>query len=275
MLNIFKQIPKWNTINTPNFSIKVPGSCNCSCDFCFWNKTDHFQTSKELYFNKLKYILGKLPEQFSQISLTGGEPSISPYIKNILDIIDKNRWKKLVLTTNGTNINSIDKTLLKKVDFINISRHHTDDKINEKIYNSDTVPNTEKLYTIIENLNKIGIEVTLNCVLQEDIDIKSFISYTKRINASNICFRKVHSKNSNLDPTEQELNIQNEGYEKTSEFSCPVCVTTAYIINGMKINFKSSIPEPSDSMSNEIYETIFHEDGVLTADWKRNIEIEV
>ena len=75
-----------STISNPNLSIVMPGGCNGKCDFCFWQKTKPCGG----YLEKLTGVFTSLPSQFSQLSITGGEPTLSPYLENVLNLID--RW---------------------------------------------------------------------------------------------------------------------------------------------------------------------------------------
>ena len=127
--------------DNPNFSILLPSTCNASCKFCFWNRDT---TCSDNYLELVRSQLNNIPDIFDQISLTGGEPTRSKYFAPVLDMIDKNRWKKVVLTTNGNNL-MVHKDSLNKIDFINISRHHWDDAENYKIFGTETVPSKEDL----------------------------------------------------------------------------------------------------------------------------------
>ena len=116
-----------------NLSIIMPGQCNANCNFCFWRSDKEPQD----YIQQLKATLDSMPEEFAQISLTGGEPCISPYFRDVLNVIDKKRYPKVVLTTNGTSlIKQLVCPEFAKVDHLNISRHHFDDAINNEIFNS-------------------------------------------------------------------------------------------------------------------------------------------
>lgn len=255
------------TVNNPNFSIVVPGGCNGKCNFCFWQKTKPCGN----YINILSETLSNLPSQFYQISLTGGEPTISPYLKSILETINKKKFTKVVLTTNGSNLLETIPMLEGKVDHINISRHHFEEDLNNNVFKARMI-NNRQLKNVISELNKVGIDVTLSAVLNENLkskkDIKDYINFARTIGASQVFFRKPHGT---LEPTKVEKAF--ESY-KGFESSCPVCRTKNQLIEGIRVSWKASLEEPS-SVMDKIYELIFHEDGTITKDWEGKLKVDV
>jgi len=170
--------------------------------------------------------LDSMPSQFRQISLTGGEPTLSHYFLPITGILRqrRDRWPKIVLTTNGTNLrNSEIRTEIEDVvDHINISRHAVDDNENFKIFGTKTVPDQNVLYYTIGEMNAIGIDVTANCVIQNNKQpgVKKYLEFAKKMGFSAVCFRKRHGNNINLSPTSQENGYSH--YKSVHESECPV-----------------------------------------------------
>lgn len=270
------------TIPNPNFSIVVPGGCNCNCNFCFWRKDSGATGPKnrDAWLDNLQYILEELPEQFTQISITGGEPTISPYFKDVIDSIDKTRWSKVVLTTNGSNLqarmNDMHILFKNTVDFVNISRHSEYTELNNQrfglVREAKVLPSPSQLSDIIETINKMGKTATANYVLTEGITHRpnEFIIWAKRVGFSGVCFRKEHNKGCTLEPT-----IYEEAYNKytiTSHSECPVCRSDTQTIQGIPVIWTASIPEPSQELD-LIYEVVLHPDGTLSADWSKEIPL--
>jgi MoaA/NifB/PqqE/SkfB family radical SAM enzyme len=257
------------TIENPNFSIILPQPCLCACSFCFKNKLT--KINEKTYFKGLKDILYNLPDNFNQVSITGGEPTLSPHLNKILGILkDAPKIKKVILTTNGLSNNFFNLKNFNVVTAVNISRHHYDDEINQGVFKNKDIPNTFALQEIIVECNKRGKPVMLNCVLTDNLlknkdDIFTFLEYAKNVNASGVCFRKVQTTKSNLNPSALEKAMQND-YKVTGESRCPVCVSRYQIIEGMYINWKASFIEPSRKWD-KIYELIYHSNEKLTADW--------
>jgi MoaA/NifB/PqqE/SkfB family radical SAM enzyme len=249
------------TINNPNLSIILPGNCNAKCDFCFWENVKVDSN----YLTTVKQHLDKLPSQFNQLSLTGGEPTLSPMFVSILKLIDKSKYNKVILTTNGSNILKHVKNIENIVDHVNISRHHYTDSINNDVFKTNTIPDKNSLISIINELNKIGIDVTLSAVLSKKLstkdDIVNYINFTKEVGAYAVFFRKPHG---NILPSSTEALFSEY---KSNVHGCPVCRYNKQIINGISVTWKCSVSEPSDDLD-EIYEAVIHQNGNMTEDWK-------
>ena len=95
-------------------------------------------------------MLDGLPDCFDQLSLTGGEPTLSPYFLEVLDVVRsrRNKYKKVVLTTNGQKILDFKKEIKQTVDHINLSRHHWTEKKNAEVFKTKNVPGFKKLKEI-------------------------------------------------------------------------------------------------------------------------------
>ena len=255
------------TILNPNLSIVVPGGCNGKCDFCFWKKS----TPCNNYLEKLNNILSNLPVQFYQLSLTGGEPTLSPHLESILNFIDKKVFKHTVLTSNGAKLIDYVSKLEGKIDHVNISRHHFDDMINDSIFKAKMLTKDE-LKLVSNELNKVGIDVTFSAVLNEHLntknEIENYLQFAKECGASQVFFRKPHG---DLKPTEVEKAY--ESY-KSSEYHCPVCRTKNQLIGGIKVSWKASLEEPSKELGGTIYELIVNENGDVTKDWKGKLKVD-
>ena len=128
-----------STIQNTNLSIVMPGGCNGKCDFCFWKKSKPCDN----YLEKLNDIMYSLPSQFYQLSITGGEPTLSPYLENVLNLIDRNIFTHTVLTSNGSKLLESISMLEGKIDHVNISRHHFEDSINDSIFKAKMLTKEE------------------------------------------------------------------------------------------------------------------------------------
>jgi len=265
-----KQLATYN--QAPNFSIVLPGKCNAKCAFCFWKE----KPEDPNFLKTLKTTLLDKPKIFRQISVTGGEPCLSPQLVPVLKLLqqfkDANRLDKVVLTTNGSALlyKLSRHKCMSAINHINISRHSPDYMSNLGIFGTDFIPTDQELKEACEISNIMGIDVTINCVISDDTQgalIPEMIRYAKSIGASHVSFRKQHGVN--LDPTPAEEQFKE--YKSINE-GCPICRTKWQIIDGMLINWKASIPEPINAPSfakgSMIYEAIYHPDAEMTADWK-------
>lgn len=234
-------------VNNPNLSVILPVGCNARCEFCYW------EAGSGLTKNRLDFIVNTLPDIFNQCTVTGGEPTLCVDLIGYLDIIKK-RFSKTVLNTNGSFLN---KEYIDKVTHVNISRHHYDDTKNAKVFNTDKVPNTDKL----REFCSYG-DVTLNCVLPFDFIDKDFIlkyiRYAKSVGAK-VAFRKYFSDIDILREVDCDDTL-------VGQHSCGACLHRWHKIEGVDVTFKYGVKETSEHV-NGIYELIVQPNGDLTFDW--------
>jgi organic radical activating enzyme len=268
---------------SPNFTILTPGACNAKCGFCFWNhEQGKLKPMMGTYRLKLKHNLTALPSMYRNISISGGEPTLSPYLPSILATIasvSKNtgKFNRVVLTTNGVGL--IEKEhddpwfsmLICTIKHLNISRHHFDDVENFKIFKTSSVPTTKQLADIILKVQQANIlfgtavDVTLNCVIDDSTTedfCYQFIEFAQTVGAHAVSFRK---QASTVDPTPVEQKFM-ETLGKGEFNNCPVCRGRQHVIDGYQIRWKGSVNEPSLVLG-KVYEAIMHANGDVYADW--------
>ena len=261
----------------PNFSIVMPGGCNAACDFCFNKQQKQKDACKKIdYILKLWDTLNVLPSQFYQISITGNEPMISPFIEDILFMCaaKKDRYTNILLTTNGTNLLEKSKVVIEGVHHINISRHHYNYAENKNIFKGSWDVTDDELEKIIDLYSKNGIDVSLNCVINDDTTsdfINRYIDYAKKVGAYAVRFRK---ENGTLDCTPVEEEFAKD-YPVIWHGVCPVCRTDLRVIKGLKTYWKSSVLEPSDTIQDEVFELVYAVDGNIYKDWSQQKPIDV
>ena len=260
-----------DVVPVPNLSIILPGNCDVKCKFCTWRAGATMGASvHDKYLSRIKHILDTLPPYFISISLTGGEPLLSPYLWGVLDIIDKKRWQRVGITTNATHLtNEILDKFQDKLDFINISRHHYDDEINATVFDGDNIPTTEQLTRINQYAYSIGIPVSYNTVLTkylsvEKSEIEKFVKFAYKTHARGINFRKIQGKITNTDPSSHEALYLND--PTYVNYPCPVCRTASTFIHNMRISWKAAVLEPSLNLG-YWFEGVLHPNGVLSGDW--------
>lgn len=257
----------------PNFSIVVPGPCNANCAFCFWDKSNNQNVINPAdYIPKLFSALAGLPAEFRTVSITGGEPTMSPVFSAIIDALrlNRERFDRIVLTTNGFRALEVAPSLEGVVDFVNVSRHRVDDEANARVFNSRNIPGTAKLSAITQAMNQVGIPVTLSKVLCDDdvqsLALHNYLAFADNVGATSVFFRK---PNGNLDPHPAEAIYS---HLKAKESGCPVCLERSQIIDGMPVTWKRGILEPSDV---GFHEVIMQPSGEMTTDWagKRRVNL--
>lgn len=244
---------------TPNFTIILPGPCQAKCDFCYWKSSKPSQN----YLAQLKTVLDIIPLEFTRLSLSGGEPTLSPYLEEVITVVRQRRdWNAVVLTTNGADCSRLYDL---EIDHINISRHAEYNVNNWRVFGTRKVPSVEKLEQDIAVLNKYGKDVTINCTLQNQFDKESLESFLRKmhdIGATGVTFRKDQRKES-IDPPREMFFLDSKARRV---WSCDACRVWNNLYLGMSVTWKSSIPEPSIHYG-QVYELIFHPNGRLTIDW--------
>lgn len=246
---------------SPNFSIIAPGGCNARCKFCFWSERAAWTGAP--YEQMLDAALDELPAQFTTVSITGGEPTLSPKFRAILGKISKyrNRLERVVLTTNGYRLGVFIDQLQGVVDYVNISRHNVNNAKNQAVFGTASVPSSEELGIMIDKLNRVGIQVTLSKVLQEKekrANLDRYIRFARKLGASGVFFRK---QNGDLLPHPVELEYSE--YVST-ESSCPACLNVKQTIAGMPVTWKRGLLETDTVGAHEI---VMQQTGVLSTDW--------
>lgn len=251
-----------------NFTVITSGGCNAKCNFC----TDPMNYKKsDNYLKNLMNILlqDNMPVEFDQVSISGGEPTISPDLPFILTLLGSHpRFKKKVLTTNGTKLLDHIALIGENVDHVNVSRHGIGYEKNVGVFKNKQIISDENLAIACEKLSLYGVDVNLNWVYSDEDnltinDVKDYVAYAKSVGAAKVTFR--HDQNNNtLDET--ELEKQFSAYKVMEDGGCPVCRSKSILVNGMYVTFKSSFAEPGNEVG-ELYELIYHPSGKLTTDW--------
>jgi len=145
----------------------VTKNCNANCNFCIYKDYANNWNGKK-YKEILKHVSSKI--RINKIGVTGGEPTLN--WDNFIEITDLSKEispkSELSLNTNGFNLSKLFKDVYKKYDFINLSRHHYNDDINDRIFNYKSVKTEELKY--LSKLKTHNHQLQFKCNL-----IKGFI----------------------------------------------------------------------------------------------------
>jgi MoaA/NifB/PqqE/SkfB family radical SAM enzyme len=255
----------------PNTTILLPGSCNADCEFCFWNKSWADITPPKDYLQLVEENLRLLPNDFRVLSISGGEPTLSPWFSKILIMLSKyrrqNHLDRVVLTTHGGNLLPNLGAVGCVVDHINISRHAIGTEANQEIFKTKKILSDEQLKVLIKRIHSdTPCDVTINCVIPHDVTTQfceDFIKYAKdTLGADAVSFRKIAS---DTIPTIAEHAFA-AAHGISSETKCPVCRGMEQKVDGYTVRWKGSVNEPSIDTGG-VYEVIIHPDGKAYADW--------
>lgn len=261
----------------PNTTILLPGSCNADCGFCFWNKSGADIKPPKDYVKMVEENLKKLPDAFRVLSISGGEPTLSPWFNKILIMLSKyrrqNHLDRVVLTTHGGNLLPNLGAVGCVVDHINISRHAIGTEANQEIFKTKKILSDDQLKMLIKRIHSdTPCDVTINCVIPPDVTTQfceDFIKYAKdTLGADAVSFRKIAS---DTIPTIAEHAFA-AVHGILSETKCPVCRGMEQKVDGYTVRWKGSVNEPSIDTGG-VYEAIIHPDGKAYADWGMTIPL--
>ena len=274
----------------PNLTAILPGKCQARCAFCIEPEGPDPRSSEEWLRSFETLIDRELPSIFRILSISGGEPSLSPVFERLLRLLarfrESGRLKRVVLTTNGS-VKGLTRhldALGEGVTHVNISRHSGDDIANARVFKTKDVPDRKQLADLISQMNHRGLPVNFNCVYSSDhafgkktygvtreelrVEAKRFITFAKDVGASSVVFRHDHR-----DPhLERSTALEDafDDYKVVHHVECAACRVVGKMIRGMPVNFKRSVYEPTETgLSTELYELVFHSDGGLYRDWSR------
>ncbi len=167
--------------------IKVTDDCNAKCDFCANNLSRDFGS---LDFAKLGIVIRYLYDRnlLHGVSLTGGEPMLYPDIVNkIINLVYSiDPHIEVQLSTNGINFRRLlDFENINNLESIHLSRHHYDEKVNQRIFHSSKVASDNDIIYVQDHLEDKKIININTLVMKGYIDslkeIKAMLNYVGRV----------------------------------------------------------------------------------------------
>lgn len=293
-----------------NLSIFIDDYCNANCKFCvaqlrYENRSKIYQKARieddEEYFRRLDEVLEKIAPLNVSVSLTGGEPTASPRIIRVLELLNKYHIRKRTITTNGSTLlkeiegkKIIDHLIDAKLDHLNISKTHYDETINRKImdYQCGEYCSNEDLARIIPYALSKNLRPRLSCLLLQDgihdlPGIVNYIEFYKRLGIDNIIFRELmdydemtminREKVKYCKQNKIRLNDVWKEVDKDKRF-IPVknilgyyYYVEIYKYKGVDVCSESADLKvqkvEKDNNSNVVYEMVFHQNGNLNGSW--------
>lgn len=299
-----------NVYKNFNFSIFTDDYCNADCKFCvaqlrYQHKSlmyqkEHICDSDE-YLKRLDEVLKLVRPLNPSISITGGEPTLCKYLVEILQLIDKYDFRKRTITTNGSGLfilqgNSliIENLEKYKVDHLNISRAHFDEKRNQDIMRYNDLKHycgLEMLRDILSYTNTHRISHRMSCLLlKEGINsvemIKQYVEHLQKIGANNFIFRELMDYDKTAINTEKmkycndnkiKLNEIWEDFEKYPEFIPYLNIVGYYYYVEIYKYLNTTVASESADLNQQyvekaahpdmVYEMVFHNNGNLCGSW--------
>lgn len=300
-----------------NFSIFLDDYCNADCKFCVAQLRyshrqamyikPHIEDEIE-YFRRLDRVLELIRPLNPSVSITGGEPSLSPKLSQVIRMIDDYGFRKRTITTNGTGLLSkvngnervIDQLIRYNWNHLNISRASESDELNLKImryHKDEEYCNNRMLKQIIDITNDSPLNHRLSCLLlKESVNsverIKEYLEFYRQMGVNNVIFRELMDFSKDAINTEKikycmdnkiRLNDIWEEIEKDSEFEPYLNILGYYYYVEIYKYHEMIVASESADLNQQyvekgknkdmVYEMIFHPNGNLCGSWVDSEEI--
>ena len=165
-------------------TITLTKSCNLRCSFCYAKKTNYIPNDF-IEYEKVQQIIDFCVEAKTKyIVLTGGEPTLYPYIEDVIRYI-KSRNHKITATmaTNGVYLSDFDyckKIIDCGLDYIDISLKGWDSTSFQSVAGCDCF---SQQLDAIKNLSKSNIDFTCSMVITPE-NVNSYCEAIKKASES-------------------------------------------------------------------------------------------
>lgn len=300
-----------------NFSIFLDDYCNADCKFCVAQlRYSHRQAmyvkprieSDMEYLLRLDKVLDFIRPLNPSVSITGGEPSLSPRLSEVLRLVDDYGFRKRTITTNGSgllnkvkgNERAIDQLIRYNWDHLNISRVSEDDQVNRRIMryqSSEECCDNQMLKYIIDATNNSPLKHRLSCLLLKEsvnsVDrIKEYLEFYRQMGVNNVIFRELMDFSKDAVNTEKikycldnkiRLNDIWEAVEKDRDFVPYLNILGYYYYVEIYKYHEMTVASESADLNQQyvekdknkdmVYEMIFHPNGNLCGSWVDSEEI--
>jgi len=193
--------------NVVSIKLVMPVPCQAGCRFCFnrWDGRNERQVFfpeefEKRYLTSLGDIVSELYGKHPiSLDITGGEPTFNiGLLTRTLNGLKQSRWldkiNRVVLTTNGYQLDGVLKVLRGVVNYVNISTHHYDYEKRQKIFGTTHTPDDDELRTLVMKLLRYGIRTSTVAVIDEPVDdfqkfLHDYLEWAKWIGFESVRFR--------------------------------------------------------------------------------------
>lgn len=293
-----------------NLSIFVNESCNANCKFCvdqlrFESKGKKFVKERisddDEYFLRLEKILETLRPLNTSISITGGEPTKSPRLPRILQLVSKYNFRKRVITTNGSGLldiadgkRIIDHIIENGFHHLNISKTHYLENVNADVMQFENSYFTnEQMAEVVRIAMSGNVRPRLSCLLLKGavrnvVGMMRYMDFFGAMGVDNIIFRETMDYNQSamrnfpklrfLEENKVFLNDVWRDIDLLPNLFRPIVQVLGYYYycevykyNGIDMVTESAnlaaIETQMTKTPNTVYEMVFHPNGNLNSSW--------
>ncbi len=153
-------------------------TCNYKCDFCYYYNSLNAKFKDIAIIKKEILLLYKIG--IKEFDLSGGESSIHPYFIEI--ITHAKQYGKVSTLSNGSmfhDIKFLEKCKQAGLQEVLFSLHGYDNISHDKIVHHKTA--FDKIIKSIINCNELGIEVRLNCTIDNTFNEKKYLELLNKL----------------------------------------------------------------------------------------------
>lgn len=299
-----------------NLSIFVDDECNADCQFCVAQlryehrkqlyKKEHIADDIQ-YLARLREVLTAIRPLNPSVSITGGEPTISPRLLPIIRMVDELDFRKRTITTNGSGLLKVleGKTIAQHLmengfDHLNISRVCVEENKNSEImrYAPGALRCSNEDIKKIAGITRNGnMHIRMSCILlrssvRNTSGIKDYVDFYRQYGIDNFIFRQLmdydhravnREKIAYCDENRVDLNEIWEEMELDPEIKPYMNLLGYYYyvelydyhgcrVAGESANLEQQYKEKKKH-SDVVYEMVFHTNGVLSGSWIPSEEI--
>lgn len=198
--------------------------CNMKCKYCFVAKCH------ELGKNEYDIILNKIKDKFERVNFVGGEPTMSPYLIDLIKAV-KNYGLKVTLVTNGYKLvkdSAYADELLNLIDGIGISIDSLNPETNLSIgrCHCKQVLTKDEYISLCKKIKGYGIPLKINTVVSRANINEDFNDFYKAVQPDRIKMFQVLLPNLPLTREYTSFLISDDEYK---------AFVSKHSVNGFKI----------------------------------------
>lgn len=172
--------------------------CNAKCKFCS-SRCNLAKKNEAVDIKTFENKFNVIKDNISSVAITGGEPSLYKDIIAMMQLIKRSGIQSSI-TTNGFKIIKFVKQLKETnslPSFLNISRHHSNDEINDKIFGVNDMSKWEDIKEAVkvsDDETTFRINLTLNETIKSKDDIINLFNNTINAGVKNVLIRYDYNK---------------------------------------------------------------------------------
>jgi len=250
--------------------VMLTPNCNGTCSWCVEKKGYHPENKDSL--DKLYEVI--LSTKKKNVILLGGEPTLYPNIKELIDLLSQ-AGKNVYLTTNGSLLKNDFYKNLTNLSGLNVSIHHFDLYKNQEIVGINI--DKKDLYLTFSKLKNHNVKIRLNCNLIDSyIDseevLYKYIDFAKSLNVDSIRFAELKNCDGSFISLGKILDYE---YGLNEDPFTKGCWKHANI-NGMEISFRqmcgfqtSLRPKPKNPQWPKQSKNVVYYDGTIYNNWQK------